>query len=152
MNSFLHPATWVHLDWVLVVVVAWLLTGMSGVFALKRFRLVATVLFPASGLFSLVLLGVALSAAGSGPAVAVLPIGLPQLPFHLRLDSLSAFFLMVIGGVSAGVSVFAAGYFRQGEGTPPGLICLESVSYTHLRAHETDSYLVCRLLLEKKKN
>ena len=30
------------------------------------------------------------------------------------------------------------------EGTP--------VSYTHLRAHETDSYLVCRLLLEKKKN
>src|SRR5665647_3854383 len=28
---------------------------------------------------------------------------------------------------------------------------IESVSYTHLRAHETDSYLVCRLLLEKKK-
>src|SRR5680860_1863739 len=27
-----------------------------------------------------------------------------------------------------------------------------AVSYTHLRAHETDSYLVCRLLLEKKKN
>src|SRR5664279_6068730 len=25
------------------------------------------------------------------------------------------------------------------------------VSYTHLRAHETESYLVCRLLLEKKK-
>src|SRR5665647_3854810 len=29
---------------------------------------------------------------------------------------------------------------------------LDTVSYTHLRAHETDSYLVCRLLLEKKKN
>src|SRR5665647_2884230 len=28
---------------------------------------------------------------------------------------------------------------------------LNPVSYTHLRAHETDSYLVCRLLLEKKK-
>ena len=27
---------------------------------------------------------------------------------------------------------------------------LVAVSYTHLRAHETDSYLVCRLLLEKK--
>src|SRR5665647_3929451 len=27
---------------------------------------------------------------------------------------------------------------------------LTPVSYTHLRAHETDSYLVCRLLLEKK--
>src|SRR5665647_3800631 len=32
---------------------------------------------------------------------------------------------------------------------PPKRIA--SVSYTHLRAHETDSYLVCRLLLEKKK-
>ena len=32
-----------------------------------------------------------------------------------------------------------------------GRAFLEPVSYTHLRAHETDSYLVCRLLLEKKK-
>jgi len=30
-------------------------------------------------------------------------------------------------------------------------VCLESVSYTHLRAHETVLDLVCRLLLEKKK-
>ena len=29
---------------------------------------------------------------------------------------------------------------------------IAAVSYTHLRAHETDSYLVCRLLLEKKNN
>ena len=28
----------------------------------------------------------------------------------------------------------------------------EPVSYTHLRAHETEADLVCRLLLEKKKN
>ena len=125
MTGFTHPATWVHLDWVLVIVVAWLLTGVLGVLALRRFRLVATVLFPASGFFSLLLLGVALSAIGSDPEVAVLPIGLPQLPFHLRLDSLSSFFLILIGGVSAGVSLFAAGYFRQGEGTPPGLICFE---------------------------
>src|SRR5680860_1861298 len=33
----------------------------------------------------------------------------------------------------------------------PEPACERSVSYTHLRAHETDSYLVCRLLLEKKK-
>src|SRR5680860_1680288 len=30
-----------------------------------------------------------------------------------------------------------------------GLFYRSPVSYTHLRAHETDSYLVCRLLLEK---
>ena len=28
----------------------------------------------------------------------------------------------------------------------------KTVSYTHLRAHETPEHLVCRLLLEKKKN
>src|SRR5678815_5690703 len=30
-------------------------------------------------------------------------------------------------------------------------VTLETVSYTHLRAHETPEHLVCRLLLEKKK-
>src|SRR5660397_280666 len=30
-------------------------------------------------------------------------------------------------------------------------ICCKTVSYTHLRAHETKANLVCRLLLEKKK-
>ncbi|NMM08048.1 hydrogenase 4 subunit B [Polaromonas sp.] len=125
MNKFSDPAAWIHLDWVLVLVVCWLLIGVVGVFTLRRFKFVATILFPAGGLVALVLFGVALSAALDVPEVAVLPIGLPQLPFHLRLDSLSAFFLMLIGGVSAGVSAFAAGYFRKGEGTPPGLICLE---------------------------
>src|SRR5665648_1226992 len=37
-------------------------------------------------------------------------------------------------------------------GEIPVLIDPESVSYTHLRAHETRHDLVCRLLLEKKKN
>src|SRR3990167_818217 len=125
MHSFAHPATWLHLDWVLVVVLVWLLIGAAGVMALRRFRFVATVLFPLGAFFSIVLMAVALSAAFADPEVAVLPLGLPQLPFHLRLDSLSSFFLLLIGGVSAGVSTFAAGYFRKGEGTPPGLICLE---------------------------
>ena len=67
----------------------------------------------------------ALARCSRTPQVAVLPIGLPALPFHLRLDALSAFFLMVIGATAAGVSAFAAGYFRHGEGTPPGLMCLQ---------------------------
>ena len=37
------------------------------------------------------------------------------------------------------------------KGIQVNAIAPGSVSYTHLRAHETDSYLVCRLLLEKKK-
>src|SRR5678816_4300141 len=32
------------------------------------------------------------------------------------------------------------------------LVSILSISYTHLRAHETPEHLVCRLLLEKKNN
>jgi formate hydrogenlyase subunit 3/multisubunit Na+/H+ antiporter MnhD subunit len=55
----------------------------------------------------------------------VLPLGLPDLPFHLRLDALSAFFLVVLGVGRAAVSLFSAGYFRASEGTSPGLVCLQ---------------------------
>ena len=119
------PGSWLILDGVLVVLAAWLAIGITGVAALRRFRFVARVLFPAGGAFGLALGALALTAISGSPEVAVLPIGLPGLPFHLRLDSLGAFFLVVIGLVTAGVSAFAAGYFRKGEGTPPGLLCLE---------------------------
>jgi len=119
-------AHWLRLDWMLVAVVGgWLVIGLAGVLALRRFTFVSRVLFPAGGALGLLLFGLALAAVFSGPETAVLPVGLPNLPFHLRLDSLAAFFLMVIGAVSAGISTFAAGYFRKAEGTPPGLMCLE---------------------------
>lgn len=125
MGAWPAVTQWLHLDWMLLIVAGWLIVGTAGVFALNRFELVSHVLFPAGGLFGLAMFGVALDAALDSPEVAVLPIGLPGLPFHFRLDSLSAYFLMVIGGASAGISAFAAGYFRKGEGTPPGLLCLE---------------------------
>jgi formate hydrogenlyase subunit 3/multisubunit Na+/H+ antiporter MnhD subunit len=116
---------WLLIDWMLVVMAAWLLLGVAGVFALRRLDVVSHLLFPIGGLLGLVLAGLALAALMGTPEVAVLPIGLPSLPFHLRLDRLSAYFVMVIGAASAGISAFAAGYFRKGEGTPPGLLCLE---------------------------
>ena len=119
------PSSWLPIDGVLAVVVAWLAIGLAGLPALRRFRVVTTVLFPAGGVAGAVLALIGVAAAFSGPQVAVLPIGLPGLPFHFRLDALSAWFLTVIGAVGAGVSVFASGYFRRGEGTPPGLLCLE---------------------------
>ena len=125
MSSLPHATEWLHLDWMLVVVGGWLIVGAAGVAALHRFAVVSHVLFPIGGLLGLALFGLALGALLGTPEVAVLPMGLPALPFHLRLDSLSAYFLMVIGAASAGISTFAAGYFRKGEGTPPGLLCLE---------------------------
>jgi hydrogenase-4 component B len=125
MNGLSPVTAWLHLDWMLAVLWGWLIVGAVGVAALHRLAVVSHVLFPLGGLLGLVLFGLALSALMATPEVAVLPIGLPALPFHLRLDRLSAYFLMVIGATSAGISTFAAGYFRKGEGTPPGLLCLE---------------------------
>ncbi len=125
MSGLAELTRWLPLDWVLVVVSAWLLIGVLGMFALGNLGFVAKVLFPAGGAVALVLFSVALGAMLSAPEVVVLPFGLPGLPFHLRLDPLAGFFLMVIGAITAGVSAFAAGYFRKGEGTPPGLLCLE---------------------------
>lgn len=125
MSSVPPLTQWLHIDWMLVVVGAWLLVGVAGVLALHRLALVSRVLFPIGGLLGLALFGLALHAVFGTPEAAVLPIGLPALPFHVRLDSLSAYFLMVMGGATVGISTFAAGYFRKGEGTPPGLLCLE---------------------------
>ena len=44
---------------------------------------------------------------------------------HLRRDALSNVFLFLLGAASAGISIFGAGYFRAGEGTAPGLLCLQ---------------------------
>jgi len=112
------------IDELLIVVAAWITLGVVGVAALRDFRVVGRILFPLSAALSLALAAIAFSALPEGAQVAILPIGLPGLPFHLRLDALSAFFIVLLGVASAGISIFAAGYFREGEGTPPGLICL----------------------------
>jgi formate hydrogenlyase subunit 3/multisubunit Na+/H+ antiporter MnhD subunit len=119
------PAEWSGVHAVLVVAAAWLLVGTAGIAFLHSLRVVAGWLFPAGGVLGLALLAIGVQALGAEPQTATLVIGLPQLPFHFRLDGLSAFFLAVIGGAAAGVSFFAAGYFRKGEGAPPGLLCLQ---------------------------
>lgn len=64
------------------------------------------------------LVSVAVLAAGAlsipaPPAEAVLPVGLPWIGGHVRLDALSAFFLVVTGLGSAAASLFALGYGRD---------------------------------------
>jgi formate hydrogenlyase subunit 3/multisubunit Na+/H+ antiporter MnhD subunit len=109
----------------LMLAAAWIALGIAGLAALNRFGVVSRLLFPAGGVVALALLGVALPAVWGAPQSIVLPVGLPGLPFHFRLDALSSLFLMVIGGAAAGVSIFSAGYFRRAEGTPPGLMCFQ---------------------------
>lgn len=115
----------IQLDCILLVIAGWLVIGSCGLIVLRRTVFVARVLFPLGAILGLALCITGLSAVFASPQIAVLPLGLPGLPFHLRLDSLSAYFLFVLGMVSTGVSIFSAGYFRKGEGTPAGLLCLE---------------------------
>jgi hydrogenase-4 component B len=113
------------LDIVLIVITIWVGIGVVALAAPRRTRFVARGLFPVSAVLSLALAALALHALFAAPQTEVLRLGLPGLPFHLRIDSLSAFFLVVIGAASAGTSIFTAGYLRPGEGTPPGLQCLQ---------------------------
>jgi formate hydrogenlyase subunit 3/multisubunit Na+/H+ antiporter MnhD subunit len=115
------------LRFLLMLTTVWVVLGLAGLLRPHSIRFVARVLFP---LGALVCLGVAalagVSLAGRHTAeVLVLPLGLPDLPFHLRLDELSGFFLLLLGLAGTGISIFAAGYFRSGEGTAPALLGLQ---------------------------
>lgn len=50
---------------------------------------------------------------------AIVQMGLPDLPFHLRLDPLSGFFLCVIGLLAFFVSIYSIGYVRGFPATRP---------------------------------
>ncbi len=95
------------------VAVFWMLAAMLSLFESERLRLVNRVLFPAAALAALLLAVVAVRAIAQPAQSLVVPLGLPGLPFHFRLDALAGFFLFLIGIGSAGVSIYAAGYFER---------------------------------------
>eukprot|EP00658_Telonema_sp_P-2_P024658 TRINITY_DN19916_c0_g1_i2.p1 TRINITY_DN19916_c0_g1~~TRINITY_DN19916_c0_g1_i2.p1 ORF type:complete len:157 (+),score=37.79 TRINITY_DN19916_c0_g1_i2:226-696(+) len=71
-----------------------------------------------------------------GPMFLVSELFTQNVERYMGLEGVKARF---VGSVGSGYTVgFLAG--------------IAAVSYTHLRAHETPEHLVCRLLLEKKKN
>jgi len=104
---------------------AWLVIGLAGLVRPGSLKFAGRTLFPLGALCGMGLAGVGLWGIVSPPGQVVLVVGLPDLPAHLRLDALSSVFMAVLGAASAGISLFGAGYFRRGQGTPPGLLCLE---------------------------
>ncbi|MDE2156211.1 MAG: hydrogenase 4 subunit B [Xanthomonadaceae bacterium] len=109
------------------LIAAWLVLGALGLARPNSIRWVARTLFPVGALIALGVAGAGAVALTENFAAqtAVLPLGLPSLPFHVRLDALSGFFLLLLGSAGAGISIFAAGYFRAGEGTAPGMMGLQ---------------------------
>ena len=111
------------MDVVLGVVVFWLALGLAGLL-LQNALLITRLVFPLGALGSLFLAGAALAGLHETSS-AILPLGLPDLPFHLRMDALSAFFLLLLGAASIGISLFSAGYFRNMPKADLALLCFE---------------------------
>jgi hydrogenase-4 component B len=86
-----------------------------GVAALLAVLLGRRALLPVYGLSALAAAGTALAAArfllaGAAPESTVLPLGLPWIGAHFRVDALSGFFLFVIGTAGTLISFFALEY------------------------------------------
>jgi formate hydrogenlyase subunit 3/multisubunit Na+/H+ antiporter MnhD subunit len=110
---------------VVAAIGTWLLIGALGLARPRHLGFVSRVLFPLGAAVGLALAIVGFAGIASPPRTLVLPLGLPDLPFHLRLDALSSLFLLLLGAAGAAISVFSIGYFRSSEGTAPGVICAQ---------------------------
>jgi hydrogenase-4 component B len=107
----------VALEILMWCVAALLASGGAGV-ALARRPAGAVLVYGAcllaTGMACVVALAALLGMVSSG-ATLTLPIGLPWLGAHFRLDALSAFFLLVINLGGAAASLFGLGYGRHEE-------------------------------------
>ncbi|HXZ95643.1 MAG TPA: hydrogenase 4 subunit B [Burkholderiales bacterium] len=97
----------------LLAAVSWLAISVLALIPAGNALLARRLVFPLGALVGLALAAFGLQAIWLAPQQMTLPLGLPDLPFHLRVDPLAGFFLMLLGSVSAGISVYAAGYFRS---------------------------------------
>ena len=109
----------------LTLLAAWGVIGLAGLVRSSSLMLIRRVLFPLGALCGLALAIVAMVSIALPTEQLVLPIGLPDLPLHVRRDALANVFLFLLGAASTGISIFSAGYFRAGEGTAPGLLCFQ---------------------------
>jgi len=109
----------------IALLAGWIVIGIAGLARAGSIGYVGRVLFPLGAVIGATLAVVAGTSLHLPAETVTLLIGLPDLPFHLRADALSRVFLVLLGAVASGVSIFAAGYFRKGEGAAPGILGLQ---------------------------
>ncbi len=97
----------------LAATAAWLAIGALALVPAGNAAFARKVAFPLGALVGLALAVFGLLAVWEPAESTTLLLGLPDLPFHVRLDPLAGFFLFLLGAVSAGISVYAAGYFHD---------------------------------------
>jgi len=110
----------------LLVAGVWLVVAVAGLIPAGNAAFARRFAFPLGAVAGVALAALGLQAVWLPPQTLTLPLGLPDLPFHLRIDPLAGFFLMLLGSVSAGISVYSAGYFRE---EPSGRLALISLQY-----------------------
>jgi formate hydrogenlyase subunit 3/multisubunit Na+/H+ antiporter MnhD subunit len=120
----MNPSSLQPVEFAVTLSVVWIGLGGVALACRRTRRVVIDMVFPAGAAVALALALTGLWAMNAPASVAVLPAGLPDLPFHVRVDALSGFFLLLLGSVSFGVSLFSSGYFRHGD-RPPGLLCFQ---------------------------
>jgi formate hydrogenlyase subunit 3/multisubunit Na+/H+ antiporter MnhD subunit len=100
---------------VLLLLDAALLAMGIGAIAIARLKQASPIVYGASLVASVVALttGVVLLLGGVTVQRVWLPLGIPWLGAHFRLDSLSAFFVIVVNLGGAGASLYAMGYGRH---------------------------------------
>src|SRR5512145_2484725 len=93
------------------------LLGVAGLAAaIGRSSVATPIIYGASLAASVLAFGTALAQLVDDPAAAqglTLPLGLPWLGAHFRIDALAAFFLLVANLGGAAASLFALGYGRH---------------------------------------
>lgn len=109
----------------LLVAVCWLALAAVALLPAGNAFFARRMAYPLGALAGLALAALGLQAVWLPAQSLTLPLGLPDLPFHLRIDPLAGFFLMLLGSVSAGISVYAAGYFREESAHRLALITLQ---------------------------
>ena len=97
----------------LLSVILLLLTALAAPLFRRSQGLLITISFTLASAASFAATAAGIWAVSTGMVdQAILPIGLPDLPFHLRMDALSGFFVTVIGLLSFFVSVYSVGYVK----------------------------------------
>ncbi|MBF0328383.1 MAG: hydrogenase 4 subunit B [Nitrospirae bacterium] len=87
---------------------------------IKNEKLMTTVCFCLSAIASFAATAAGVWTVSLGTArSAIMELGLPGLPFHLRLDPLSGYFLVLIGLLSFFVSIYSIGYVKGFLGRRP---------------------------------